>query len=169
MRACDFHGTGPEGHIRVGVGDDRDQAALRFRSHRNFAQRAHDRRIAFVVFVHGHSAITQHGFWACCGDGDVVACLAQGHIAVFVFFDIFVGGAIRERIFEVPHVAVDFNVLNLKIRNRGFKMRVPVHEALPTVNFAVVVQLDEHLQHSVVEVAVFFRGRGRGRTGHGER
>jgi hypothetical protein len=48
-------------------------------------------------------------------------------------------------------------------------MWVPVHEALPTVNFAVVVQLDEHLQHSVVEVAVILRGRGRGRTGHGER
>ena len=167
--ACDFHGTGPECHIRIAVGDDRDQAALRLWPHRDFAQRADNRCIAFVVFVHGHRAITKHGFGAGRGDGDIIACLAQGHIAVFVFLDIFVGGSTRERVFEVPHVAVDFNVFNLKIGNRRFKVWVPVYKALATIDFAVVVEFDKHLQHGVVEVAVFFGCGRRGRTGHGKR
>ena len=75
VRACDFHGAGPEGHIRVGVGDDWDQAALRLWSHRDFAQRPNDRSIAFIVFVHGHGTVPQHGFGARCGYSDVVAFL----------------------------------------------------------------------------------------------
>ena len=167
MCAGDFHRTRAEVFVRIFVGDDRDQAALRLWTNRNFAQHANDRRIAFVRWVHSNSAVAKHGFGARGGDGDVIASFAERFVPVFVFFDVFIGGPTGERVFEVPHVAVNFDILDFKIGNGRFKMRVPVHEALAAIDQPVFVHLDENLDHSIVEVAVFTL-RGVRRTGHGK-
>ena len=58
--------------------------------------------IARVVGMHGHAGIAQHGFGPRGGNGNVAA-------------------AILKRIVEMPHVAVDFFLHNLKVGNRGQK------------------------------------------------
>ena len=166
--ARDLHRARAKGHVRVFVGDDRDQAALFFRTNRDFAELAHDRRIAFVIRVNRYRAIAQHGFRAGRRDRDVIAFLAKGDIPVLVFFDVGVGLATRQRVFEVPHVAVGFDVLNFEVGNRGLKMRVPVHQTLAAVDEALVVHFDKDFDHGVVEVALF-ASRGIRSTRHGER
>ena len=117
--------------------------------------------------MHGNRAVAQHGFRTGCGDGDVIAGFAQCLVTVFVFFDVFIGRTTRERVFEMPHVAVDFDIFDLKIGNRCLKMRVPIHEALATVDQPIVVHFHKDLDHGVVEVAFFTFGGVWG-TGHGK-
>ena len=69
MRAGDLNGTGAEFRIRIFVANDRDQAAMLFRSDRNFAQFANDWCIAFIGWMNRNGTIAQHGFRACRGDG----------------------------------------------------------------------------------------------------
>ncbi len=54
----------------------------------------------------------------------------------------------------MPHMARDFDILDLKIGNRGFKMRIPVHQTLAAIDEALVVHIDKDLQHRVVETFV---------------
>ena len=61
----------------------------------------------------------------------------------------------------------DFDILDFQIRNRGLEMRVPVDQTLAAIDQALVVHLDEDLDHGVMEVAFVTRRRVR-RTGHGE-
>ena len=60
-------------------------------------------------------AVAQHGFGARGGDRDIVALFFQRDVPVFVFFAVDVGRAARQRVFEVPHVAVDLDILDLEI------------------------------------------------------
>ena len=167
MRAGDLDRARAESRIGVFVGDDRDQAAVFFRADRDFAKLADDGGIAFVGGMHRDSTVAQHGFGPGCGDRDVVAGLAQGDIAVFVFLNIFVGLAASERVFEVPHVARGLDILDLQIGNRGLEMRIPVHQPLAAIDEALVVHVDEDLDDGIVEIAVLALG-GTGRAGHGE-
>ena len=52
----------------------------------------------------------------------------------------------------MPHVARDFDVLNLKIRDRRFKMGVPVHQTFAAVDQAFVVHLYEDFDDRIVKV-----------------
>ena len=112
-------------------------------------------------------AVTEHGFGAGRGDGDVVAFLFEDDVSVFVFLDINVGRAACERVFEVPHVAVNFEVFDLQVGNGSLEMRVPVYEAFAAIDEAVVVHFDEDFDDGVVEVA-FLAFRGVRGAGHGE-
>ena len=111
--------------------------------------------------------VAEHGFGARRGDGDVVAFLFEDHVTVFVFLDIGVGCAVCERIFEVPHVTVDFEVFDLQVGDGGFKMRVPVDEAFAAIDQAVLVHFDKDFDDRVMEVA-FLAFRGVRGAGHGE-
>ena len=168
MRAGDLHRTGPEIHIGVGVGDDRDQTALFLWSYWNFAQFADDGRIAFVIFVYGHGPVAQHGFGPGGGDGDIVAGLAQGDVAVFVLLDVFVGFPAGEGVFEVPHMAVDFDVFDLKVADRRFEMRVPVDQSLAAIDQPFVIHFHEDFDHGVMEIAGLFSVRRAAGPGHGK-
>ena len=99
--------------------------------------------------------------WRCsCGSSRRV------DVPVLVLFDVFIGGTAGQRVFEVPHVAVDFDVLDLEIGNRGLEMRVPVHQTLAAIDEALVIHIDEDLDHGVVEIALFALGAPW--PGHGE-
>ena len=167
MRAGDLDRARAEILVGVFVCNDRDAAALRFGADGDFAQLANDRRVAFVRGVHRDRAIAQHGFRAGRRDRDIVAFLGKRHVTVFVFFDVSVGRAICQRVFEVPHVAVDFGGFDLEVGNRGLEMRVPVYQTLAAIDQALVVHIHEDLDHGVVEVAFLARRRAGG-TGHGK-
>ena len=53
----------------------------------------------------------------------------------------------------MPHMAVNFDVLDLEIGNRGLEMRVPVHQPLAAVDQALFIHLDKDLDHGVVEIS----------------
>ena len=167
MRAGDLDRARAEILVGVFVGDDRDAAALRLGADRDFAELANDGRIAFVRGVYRDRAIAQHGFGAGRRDGDIVAFFGQRYVTVFVFLDVGVGRAIGQRVFEVPHVAVNFGGFDLEVGNRGLEMRVPVDQTLAAIDQPFVVHIHEDLDHGVVEVAFLARG-GTRRTGHGE-
>ncbi len=108
----------------------------------------------------GDRAVSQHRFRTRGGDGNVVTRLAGQFVAVFVALDELVGRTICQRIFEVPHVAVDFAVLHFEVRNRRLEMGVPVHQPLVAVDQTLFVQRDEgfgngldHLVLIVIRVA----------------
>ena len=174
MRASDFHSTRAEILVRIFVSDDRDQATLRLGANRNFAEHTNDGGIAFVRRMHCYGAVTKHGFRAGRCDGNVIAGFFKRGNAVFIFLDVGIGGGLttfrigREGVFKVPHVAVDFDILNLKVRDCSFKMRVPVDETLAAIDQTVFVHLDEDLDDGVVEVA-FFAFRCARCAGHSER
>src|SRR5205814_1747789 len=51
-----------------------------------------------------------------------------------------------EGIFEVPHLATNFAVLDLEVADRGLKPGVPVHEPLVAINEPALVQLNERVR-----------------------
>jgi hypothetical protein len=152
VRTGDLHRTGAEIGIRILIGDDRDQAAVFLRTNRNFAELADDWLVALVRRVNGHRAVAQHGFRAGGGDGDVVPRLAQGDVAVLILLDILIGLPAGQRVLEVPHVAVGFDVLDLKVGNRRFELRIPVDQPLVLVDQAFLVEINEDLQHRIRQV-----------------
>ncbi len=167
MRPGDLDRARAEIGVGVIVGDDRDQPAMRLRPHRNLAQLADDGGIAGVTRMHRHRAVAQHGFGAGGGDRDIVPGLAQGHVAVGVAFHVFIGLAPGQRVFEMPHLAVDLAAFDLEVRNRGLEMRVPVDQPLAAIDQPLVVHVDKDPDHRVVEIALFARGRAGGAR-HGE-
>ena len=58
----------------------------------------------------------------------------------------------------MPHVTRNFDVFDLKIRNRRFKMRVPVDQAFAAINQALVIHFDENFDDGVMEIAILIRG-----------
>ena len=152
MRTGDLDRARAEIGVGVVVGDDGDQAAVFFWPDRDFAKLPDDGRVAFVRGVDRNRAVAQHGFGPGGSDGDVIAGLAQRDVAVLVLLDIFVGGASRERVLEVPHVAVHLDILDFEVGNRGFEMRVPVDQPLAAVDQALVVHIDKDLDDGVVEI-----------------
>ena len=67
----------------------------------------------------------------------------------------------------MPHMAVDLDVLDLEVGNRGLEMRIPVDQPLAAIDQPLVVHVDKDLDDRVVEIA-FLARRGSGRAGHGE-
>ena len=65
-------------------------------------------------------------------------------------------------------MAVDFDILDLKIGNRGLEMGIPVHQSLAAIDQALFVHIDEDLDHRIVEVAALVALGRTGRAGHGE-
>ena len=84
--------------------------------------------VAFVLRVHRHGGVPQHGLGSGGGDDQVIA------------------GALN-RVAEVPQGALLFLVEHLQVGDGGVEHRVPVHQALAPVDQAVVVEAHEHLLH----------------------
>ena len=113
---------------------------------------AHNRGIAGIARVHRHRAIAQHGFRPRGGDGNIIARLAQRYRARLIAFDIFICLAPRQTILKMPHMAVNFGILDLQIRNGGFKMRIPVDQSLAAINQPLVIHLNKDLNHRIGKV-----------------
>ena len=113
--------------------------------------------------MHGHAGVAEHGFGPRRRHHDIVARLVFGGLAVLIEGDrVLVGHAIRQRIAQVPHIALDLDVFDFEVGDRGFKARVPVHQPLGAVDEAAVVKLDEDLDdgthHLVVGLAAIAHG-----------
>ena len=106
--------------------------------------------------MHGHSAIAQHRLRARGRNRDVIALFFKDDVPIFVLLDIGVCRATCERVFEVPHVARNLDILDLKVRDRGFKMRIPVGQALAAIDEALLVHIHEDLNDGIVKVGRVF-------------
>ena len=91
--------------------------------------------VARIIRVHGHGHIGQHRFRPGGGDFDIVLPPNTGAVELH---------AIGQRIFEMPEMAFHFARFHFKVGNRGFQLRVPVHQAFVAVNQALVVKVHEH-------------------------
>ena len=65
--------------------------------------------------MNGDSAVAKHRFGARGGNRNIVALLFESDGPIRVFFDIGIGFAAREWIFEMPHMARGFDVFHFKI------------------------------------------------------
>ena len=150
--------------VGVGVGDDRDAPP----DQRQADGLADEVGVARIVGVDGDAGVAEHGLGAGGGDDEVVAGLEGGGAAVVVEGGrVLVGGAVLERVAQAPEVALRLDLLDLEVGDRGLEVRVPVDQALAAEDQAALVEVDEDLQHRVVEVALLAGGRARG-AGHGE-
>ena len=127
MGRGDFDGTGALFHIGILIGNDRDQA-IHDRQANHFP---HQITITVIIGVNRHRRIPQHGFRPASCNGD------EGILHPF------------NRVFEVPVMAVDLFLLNLKVRNRGHQLGVPVDQPLVTIDQALLMHVDKHLADSV--------------------
>ena len=154
VRAGNLHRARAEIWIWIFIRDDRNQAAELFRPDWDFTQLADDRSIALIRRVHSHRAITKHGFRPRCCDRDIVPLLFQRDVAVRIFLDIGVGLTASERIFEVPHMAVDFFILDFEIGNRRLELRVPIDQTFGAIDQALIIEIDKSLVHGRAEILV---------------
>ena len=95
MRPGDFDRARPKVFVGVLIGDDGNQAPLRFGPDGNFTHHPDNRRIALVGGMHRNRTVAQHGLWAGGGDGDIVALFLQRDLAVFIFLHIGICRAAR--------------------------------------------------------------------------
>ena len=103
----------------------------------------------------GDGRIAQHGLGTGGGDDDVVARLELGRLAGLVEGDgMLVGDAISQRVAEVPEIALQLRLHDLKVGDGGEQLRVPVDETLVLVDQPFAVELDEDLQHRLGQAGV---------------
>ena len=134
MRRRDLHNTGAEFAVDIRIGDHRNLAPAQRQGH----GLADQLRVAFVVRMHHHRGIAEHGLRPGGRDHDLAAAIGQ-------------------RIGDRPQEAIFLLVDHFKIRDRGLEHRVPVDQSLPTVDQAFIEQAHEGVDH-----------RLRGHRVHGE-
>ena len=122
----DLHAAGAELGIAVVVGDDRDKTP----DQRQFDELADQRLIALVARVDRNRRVTQQGFRASGGNYQVVLAISGG-------------GAIGQRVAQVPQVALLVVVFHFKVGDRRVQLGVPVDQALAAVDQAVFMQTHE--------------------------
>ncbi len=137
MPRRDLHCARTQLGIGMVVGDNRDAPP----GDRQLDIFADDAGIARVLAVHRDRHIGEHRLGPRRRDDDMVAPVIQSH-------------AIRQRIAEVPEMALDLARLDLEIADRGLELGVPVDEALVAIDQPLVVQVDEHLEHRLAEMRV---------------
>ena len=124
VRRRDLDHAGTELAVDIIVGDHRDQPA----GQRQGDGLADQVRVTLVVGMHHHRGVAEHRFRPCRGDHQRAA-------------------AVAERIADRPQKAVLFLVDHFQVGDRGLQHRVPVDEALATVDQALLVQAHERLDH----------------------
>ncbi len=117
VRRCDFDAAGTEFRIDVGIGNDADRAPGK----RQQECLADEVSVAQVVGIYRNGGISQHRLRPRRGNRDVP-------------------GAILERVAQMPQMPLFLLALHFQIRQSGEQHRVPVDEALATVDEAFLVQ-----------------------------
>jgi len=144
VRRGHLHHAGAEGAVDVGIGDHRDRAAAERQAH----LLSDEVGIARVLGVHHHGDVAEHRLRAGGSDHEVVAGLAQGHVALGIALDVLVGG-VDQRVADRPQVAVLLLAHYLEIGDRGLQHRVPVDQLLAAVDVALLVQAHEGLDYGL--------------------
>ena len=141
----DLHGAAAQ--LRVGM----------FISH-NWNLAARDRQddmlannacITLIIGMHGHCHICEH-------------CLRARGCNLYIVAPVSEFYAVLKRVFEVPETALQILRLNLKIRDRGLELRVPIDEAFVAINqvqtisdfVGGIVKINEGLEHRLGEMLV---------------
>ena len=102
----------------------------------------------------GNRAIAQHGLRPCRGDRNIVALLLEHDISIGILLDVQVGRAIGQRVFEVPHVALDLPVLDLEVGDRALELGIPVDEPFAAEDQALLVERHEDLDHGLRQALI---------------
>ncbi len=131
MRRCDLDRASALFRIGIGVGDDADLAA----DQRQDDVLADEVAIALVVGMHGDTGVAKHGLRPRRGDRD------EGFGVCRIEFLAFDGIA------EVPKTAIDLQLLDLDVGNRGLQLGIPADKTLILVDQPLLVEGDENLDH----------------------
>jgi len=137
MARRDLHTARTQRRIGVFIGDDRDAPS----GDRQDDMLANHAGIAFVRRVHRHRHIGQHRFGPGGGDDQVIRAVSRAH-------------TIRQRITEPPEMPLNFAGFDLQIADRGFQLRIPVHQPFIAVDQPVIIQADEGFDYRLGEVRV---------------
>jgi hypothetical protein len=117
--------------VHVRVGDD-DHAPLREEGMRELL--ADDRRVALVVWMHGDGHVAEHRLGARRGHDDLAR-------------------AVLQRVGEAPELAVLLLVVDLLVGEGGEELRVPVDEALASIDEPLLPEAHEGLDHGALHIA----------------
>ena len=116
VRRRDLHRARAELGVGILVADDRDAAA----DERQDDVLADKMLVALVLGMDGNRDVAEHGLGTGGGNGDgLVAAL--------------------DRVAQVPHLAVGFDVLDLEVGDGGLETGVPVDQTLGAVDQALLV------------------------------
>jgi hypothetical protein len=157
MRRGDLDHAGTERTVHVVIGDHRHAAAGQ-RQHHALADQV---QVALVFGMHHHRGVTQQGFRAGGGDHQVIAGFAQRLDAVGIALDVFVAQAFIQLVGDRPQETVFLGALHFQVRNRGLQHRVPVDQALATIDQALFVPAHEGLDHRFGRLRVHGEGAAR--------
>ncbi len=92
--------------------------------------------VAFIVGMHGHGLVAQHGFGSGGGDHDELMSMGMSLV-------------IEQRILHMPEMAMLFRHDHLFIRQGSAGGWIPVDHSRAAINQAALIQLDKHPQHTV--------------------
>ena len=126
--------------LRIGIfiGNDRDTPP----DHGQNDVLADEIRVAFVVRMHRHRRVAEHGL------GSRGRYRDEGRGIARIELDAF------KRIANVPEVPLHLDLLHLEIGDGGEQLGVPVDQPLVLVDEALAVKLNEHLAHGAREAFV---------------
>ena len=127
VRASDLDAAATEFLVHKIIGDHRDFAVAQGQ----VDELADQVLVAFVVGVHAQRAVGQHRLRARRGNVHAAQRCA-------------IGSGLRtvaERVQDVPHEAVALFAFHLKVGDRALQNRVPIDQALATVNQALLIEL----------------------------
>ncbi len=133
----DLHAAGAFLHVRVLVAHNWN-ATVNQRQHHEFTDQIF---VARIFRVHRDAGIPQQGLRTGGGNDQVIFTVSGFR-------------AIGQRVADMPHGAFRFAVLNFQVRNRGAQLRIPVYQALATVDQIFFIEANEHLFHGVGEAFV---------------
>src|SRR5690554_6236636 len=124
-------------HVGVFIGDDGNAPAHQWQLN----ELADQRGVARILGVDCYTGVAEQGFGAGSSDYQVI----QAGIGL---------DAIRQRIAEVPELALLLAVLHFEIGDGGVQGRIPVDQAFATVDQPFLIQPYEDLLYRLVEAVV---------------
>ena len=112
-----------------------------------------------VFGVHTHRRITHDGFWTCGGHHGIIAFgILVNHVALATLVDSIL--AFRSHIvFQIEQVALLLLVNHLFGRECRQSLWIPVHHTQTTIDVALVIQVNKHLDYALATLLVHGEGR----------
>ena len=127
----DLDHAGAERAVHVVVGDDRDLAA----DQRQGDGLADQGLVALIFGVDHDGNVAKHGFGAGGGHGQAAA-------------------TVRQRVGDVPQVAVFLGAFDFEVGDGGLEHRIPVDQTLAAVDQALLIEADKGFGDDVAELVV---------------
>ena len=129
VRRGDLHRAGALFGVGIFVGDDGNEPP----DQRQADIAPDEFGIALVFGMHGDRRVSEHRLGPRCRDGDELAAVLPVES--------------RDRVTEVPQMALHFRLQNFEIGDRGVQHGIPIDETLGLIDQPLAMELDEHLDH----------------------